>query len=928
MMDKANSMDPFTVYGLHSPLVGRDRQLHQLNELASDAISDIKHCPILILGNQGVGKSRLLAEWIEGQISRRPKLRVFRTFAESGDGPYEMWTRLLGERFKLPDHEEVGEIQQALREKVFQVFEDRRLTEILHFLGTFLEVRFQDNPFLRAMEADPVEHDRIARTVLLRFLQADAAQGAMILVFESIHLADRASLELLAEIASASRRVPLILVGLGRPELLGIWPRRPDKNLLEDWHQIELSPLSEEAAEELLRTLLVKLELPDGFVRDAVAMTGGNPYFMEQLVRLMITQQVISITAAGLSLDLSLFEKVRLPLSVEEAVQARIAALDAAERTILQMAAVMGNVFWLGAVTAMSRLERGRSGSDSLWRSHEDLEIRAAIDDLVERDYLMRMPDSWVPQDTEYAFKHNMEFMSIVSRTDQVKVRRWHLMAAQWLETRLGHKSEEHLETLAQHYREGGDERRAARCYIKAADMARTRFANEQAIHFYTEGLSLLDPDDALAKIDALHNKGDVCALTGRTNEALECFEEMLWFAYLLDVRSKAGAALGRIGRIHRTTGQYEKAVEHYETAQRLFLGASDLRGVAATLDDLGKVMWLKGDYNQALILHKQALKLRAELDDDRSTAFTLGNIGVVYQDSGRFSEALFCFQKSMEIRERIGDRQGMIQSAAHVGLVWLDMGETERAVQIWQEALKEARGLGDRLQQAYLLADLGDVERRLGRHEKAHKDLSTAIEIAEALGDRRLLSEAERKLGELLSDQHELEQAQKHIHRALELAESSNNPAGAGTAQRAAAVLSFKRKMFAEAEQRFQKAMEIFSGLGHHLEVARSCESMAAYHEEMGETRKASELRDKAEAIRSKLLEAVKASAASSPEDGVFDLLSSQPEPARVPPPTPRDALPSDQKTKRPTRAKRPQKPDRTGSALDQPKQSTKKSK
>lgn len=869
---KQTQTEDFGVYGVRSDLIGRDRETVRLDELMADAVEEKKPISVVVVGNQGVGKSRLVSDWLHMQkVRRKENLRVLRTWAQNDDTTHQMWTRLLRTRFALTEGEHEDTVRQKLREEVTRVFAERRMTEILHFLGTFLGVGFPDNPFLQAIEEHPSQHIAIARTVLRRFFETDAnVNGPTVVLFEDLHHADESSLELLSHLAASEADAPLLIVGVGRSEVIGKWPLHDGKKALEGWEKIELGSLDEQQARQLLQGVLKRLdEVPEEFITEAVEMTGGNPYFLEQLVRLLISQEIITVGEQKWTLDWQRFQETDLPLSVEEAVQARVAALSPSERLLLEMAATMGNVFWFGGLLVLSRLEEGIKGSEALWKSTAPIEkLKQTVEKLVEHEYLMKMPDSWVERDQEFVFKHNLEYKTIKESTNPQKVKAWHHLVAQWLESRLQQRNEEQLDTLGQHYKAGANHRRAAYCFVRAGDQARSRFANEQAMRFYKTGLELLDPSESLSRIDALHNLGDVCALVGRTNEALQYFEEMLHHAYLLDNGNKGGAALGRIARIYRTIGEYDKAMRHYETAQRLFLRASDRRGVAATLDDMGKVMWLKGDYENSLRLHQQALEIRKELGDDRSTAFTLGNIGVVYQDSGQFKDALECFQKSMELREKVGDRQGMVHAATHVGSVWQNLGEIERAMKIWQEALKEARALGDRLQQAYLLANIGELQRRQQETSQALDHLQTAAEIAEALGDRRLLGECHRKLGELATDEQNWEEAKKHLRLALELAQSAGNKAQAGSAHRSMARLSFLRKIYPEAEREFEKSMEIFSKLGHHLEVARTCEDMAEFYLEMGENEKANRLQESARSIRANLEGAARQPGARN-EDG-----------------------------------------------------------
>src|SRR5262249_48691667 len=216
------------------------------------------------------------------------------------------------------------------------------------------------------------------------------------------------------------------------------------------------------------------------------------------------------------------------------------------------------------------------------------------VDGLAERDYVLRLPaeDSSIAGDVEVVFKHNLERELIAKQIDSERRRRWHRIAAQWLEGQLVDRSQEQLEYLAQLHERGGHARRAALALRAAADKARARFANGPAVDYYVRALALLDEDDVLPRLDALHNLGSVLVLVGRTDEATARFRDMLRLAWLFDHPAKAGAAHGRIGRIHRQRGEYDQAIQHFEEAKGLFERAQDRRGLAATLDDIGIVSW------------------------------------------------------------------------------------------------------------------------------------------------------------------------------------------------------------------------------------------------------------------------------------------------------------------------------------------------
>src|SRR5262249_46122268 len=163
-------------------------------------------------------------------------------------------------------------------------------------------------------------------------------------------------------------------------------------------------------------------------------------------------------------IDLDRAETTHLPLTVEEAVQARIASLSPAERDVLEKAATLGNVFWTGTLLALTRLREVSAGGRELDERRglfQDDGIREGIEriiaDLVDHDYVLRIPDSSIAGEHEYCFKHNLERELIAKMTEPERAGKYHLFAAQWLEVRLVDRSEEHLEFLAQLYDRGGN---------------------------------------------------------------------------------------------------------------------------------------------------------------------------------------------------------------------------------------------------------------------------------------------------------------------------------------------------------------------------------------------------------------------------------------------------------------------------------------
>jgi tetratricopeptide (TPR) repeat protein len=845
------------------PLIGRAHELEQLDAIFSRAVEYQAPQLVTVVGTQGTGKTRLVAEWLGRLLSRQAagtagRPRVYRGRAVAGSGSYALITRLLRDRFAIHESEDEARRLDKVRTQLAGVFSDRRMAEVIHFLGRYLDLHIGENAFIRAisLSEDSRQEDRIARTVLRRFLELDAERTPLVLAFDDLHLADDDSLTLLSELAEGLVGSSVLMVAAARPEL---FVRRPGWGAGGTDHtRLDLAPLSSDDSEKLLRGLLVRAEpIPTELIEDACELTRGNPFFIEELVRVFHANGTVTVQGDKWRIDPARAAQASLPMSVEEAIQARIASLSRSERDLLEKAATLGSVFWLGALVVLQRLDSAEAGPRTF--SIEDrARIEAMLEELVERDYLLAMPDSTVPGDAEYIFKHNLEHDLVLKLVPADRARRYYRAAAEWLETRLPENAQEQTGEQVEHqatlYSRGGNRGRAAERYIAAASKARDRYANEAAAELYARGLEHLDPEDLLARIDPLHDYGDVLQRIGRTKEALAAFQGMLEASWRLDHAAKAGAAHGRIARAHRALGEYGEAETHLDHALLLFRAAGDARGVAGVEDDLGRVAFLRGAYPQALERHSRALDLRRALGDQRSLALSLHNLALVHQASGSDAEAMARFSEALAIRREIGDRPGVVQSLHAVAAAWRDRGDIQRSYEVLSEGLGLAQEIGDRLEQAAILTRMGEALFKLGRDPEASNHLVQASELAQSFGDRLLQSEASRILAEVFLHMGELKEARDEARRALELADKVGSLPYAGMAHRVLGTIlgrgGISDEDKAEADRHMQASIEILGDVGYESELGRSYQSYADILSQRGDSDGAATLNERASEI------------------------------------------------------------------------------
>jgi tetratricopeptide (TPR) repeat protein len=859
--------EPEPVRVVRSPIVGRESKLSQLADIVTRAIDFQAPQLVTVVGNQGTGKTRLINELITRLAADpdRSRLRVFHGAAErDAQGkpvPRAAVKSLLRDRFELPPiPDEIAGMRFAHELK--SVIGSDQVSELQFLLGALVGIDFPATPFVKAITENARLYDEVQRTALRRFIELDAAHDPIVIVLDDMQWADPETLELISQLANGLGGSPVVLLTAARPDMLvhaGNWGEGE-----VDHERIDIRNLEQEDAEQMFRNLLSRVgSLPDDTIQLAIEMTGGNPAFLEQLVRLYLDNGTIDARGTIWVLDPDKAAETELPISIEEAIEARIAALENDERDMLEKAAVFGSTFWVSAVIAMTRLDTPppEVSPEPLaleWGAGEDVRRRLSdlISILADQDYLLPLDadDSSIPGEQEVVFKHNLERDLILRSTEQGRLARYYLAAAQWLEAKTVQRSDEQLEFLANLYEKGGDTRRAARCYLQGGDRARARYAPEEARVLYAKGLAMIGDREAPARIDALHNLGDVLEQTGRAEEAQTYFLEMLNLSWRYDNLAKAGAAYSRLARGQRRLGKYDIAMEHLRRAYELFERSRDDRGIASTLDDMGRVNWLRGAFGQALDYHRQALTIRRALGDRRSIALSLANIGRVHHDTGNFKAAISQFREALDLRRDINDLVGVVQSLCDLAGVHNEDGNHEAALELLGEARKMALEIGDKLALADVLSRAGEVKSAMGQGVDAVKDLTEAKAIASSLGDRVALAVTHQRLAQVQLAVGNLEAADVEAHAAVAVSEAVGLRVHIGCGYRVKAEVASALGNTHQAEDDFRRAIDILAAVKHEVELARAYNGLAAVKERTGGSAEAQKLRGRAVDIFTRL--------------------------------------------------------------------------
>jgi DNA-binding SARP family transcriptional activator len=463
----------------HSPFVGRGRELAALQGRLAWAASERSPQLVTILGVPGIGKTRLVAELREATLAAgEPPRWLQGRSLPYGEGP-SVWA--LGELVKaeagILESDATQQVDRKLRTAVRRIVEDPAAAgRIAAYLGALIGLGGEEL----------ATADRRGETFAAwrHFLEALADDRPLVLVFEDLHWADEALLDFVDELVDRVGGVPLLVVVTARPELL---ERRPG------WAggkpgalTVSLPPLSQVDTTRLVAALLERPALPAERQEALLARIGGNPLYAEQFCRILVEHGRLE----------------ELPDSLHGIIAARLDALADPEKRLLQDAAVVGKVFWAGALESIGGISR---------RDAEEL-----LQALVRREFLQRARRSSVAGDTEYAFRHELLRDVAYEQIPRAGRAERHRRAAGWIDS-LG-RPEDHAELLAHHYlaalegpRAAGVDvamlvGRAGQALHRAGLRAIRLSANERAVDHFSRAIALvgrLPEDDERGRTEA-----------------------------------------------------------------------------------------------------------------------------------------------------------------------------------------------------------------------------------------------------------------------------------------------------------------------------------------------------------------------------------------------------------------------------------------
>ncbi len=851
-------------FELKPRFTGRKRMLERLEVHLDKMLSERELAFAVIVGEPGMGKSRLVAELGRTALGRDATTQVLSGAPDEAGTPHAAIARILAARFGIATGDTPADARDQIIAGVAETLPAARVTEVAHLLAHLMRVGFEGSPVVGPLVEAPQQLESRMYIALRRLLAADAEQHPLVLCFDNLEHAGPETVNLLQYLAAGLRGSRVFLIGTATAALFDRHPSFGEGDVTPE--RVDVDKLLPDEAEQLLRELCRSLDVvPPRLIMHARSM-GGSPRALHELVRLLLESDcIVRGPGAMWLIDQQKLADIKLPRSYDEIVAARLGVMDPPDRLVLEMCAAIGATCWLDAVVA---LDRGHSVSAAFATTDPDgptlaqiaasgdqsrLAITAALTRLVEREWLVEVPESSVPGERELRFAYPNLWSLVYRSADDARRRACHLTCARWLELRPEGRGPIAQEDVARHLELAGETHEAAARYRRAAEAARSVYDNERAIRLYDRALACTGTPgagDVAARIHLWHDLGSVYELIGDFEAALGAFERMLRLSWVVASKTKAAVAFNKMGRVWRRKGDLRLALEYLERGHELFRNAADARGIAGSLDDIGKVLHLLGRTDEAFAKITEALARRGKGGDKRSIAASLSNLGNVQQDRGQFEAALNCHREALQLRGAAGDRLGMIVSQNNLAVLMYKLGDRAEARAGWTAALTEAEEIGALPTSALVLCNLGELALGENKLEEARSRLEDALEIIEDIEDLLLESECCRNLALLEGQLGNLEQAQEHAARALDVAARAGLREQEGLALLATGQVMSTSLFDADAtvvddllpdalpaETFYQRGLELLRAIGNDSEYAKGLEAYGRFLIENGKT-------------------------------------------------------------------------------------------
>jgi len=590
--------------------------------------------------------------------------------------------------------------------------------------------------------------------------------------------------------------------------------------------------MSPDVVSEMIKQQLEQDNVPTEFCRMIYDKTGGNPFFVEEVIKSLKEDEVIHREEN--KWKIKEISKIQFPESVKSVIKARIDRLDDECQNILTLASFVGNDFTLEAIGALTGIEKSR-----LLELMESMFKTGLIKERVTRGEGVCSFADVLVRDVVY------------EEVSPLKAKELHRVVGTALEKTHGNKIDEQYGELASHFLESGDKDKALDYFMKAAEKAEKIHANTEAASYLQSAYKLLHEDESKLSEQAnvLERLGDVKQLAGEYDACADFWNQSLTLWKRLLAKENTARTHRKIANIlWNIKADTEKAKMHHEEALRILDRLPEGVELARLLADMARMYSRTEDETKALALANRATELAEKLNASEIIASSYGTLGMVFAEiKGDRKKALEYYERSLQIALGNDYMEPALRAYNNMCAALEDEHDHEKALEVGETGLELAKKIGATFWISWTGSGLADTYISMGNINKGLTQAEESATLARKAANISGLGFSLSVLGRAYQILGEREKSEQFLTEALDIAEKAKDIQQTCISHRLLGTLYFEDAEYAKAREQFEQSFNLYEKAGWTYRQALDSLWLARVDTERGDMAQAKKFLDMA---------------------------------------------------------------------------------
>ncbi|MCD4846696.1 MAG: tetratricopeptide repeat protein, partial [Candidatus Aegiribacteria sp.] len=663
-----------------------------------------------------------------------------------------------------------------------------------------------------------------------RFLELQASISPLIICLDNIHWADDSSLELFNYLVRALQESPVFFFFIYRVEEAKSESFRKvmqSMNREKLYDLIELEPLELFEVAQML-SLMAGISPSPELNTFIYRETGGNPFFIEELMKSMESEDAFISSET----ELSFIEDKEIAIShlIKGVVNRKMGMMSSQSQELLEYAAVIGRKFDFSLLREVTGMNEGH------------------LFDLMDEILGMRLLKE--SEGERYCFSEDVIRETIYQQIPKIKSKHYHRIVGEALVSLNAESVDNVVEELAYHYYICNDNDKVIEYGIIAADRAKNAYANRDAIEFYSRVLECLTQSGTegseLKEIEIQKKRAAVLDLVGDNEMAIEDLKEAVKNSQVLGEKKLEADCLIDLCRVYFGLSHYDDTIEMAEKALEIYRELNDEQGEMGGLNCIGIANWYLGEFKSALKLYQNSLTIAEKTENKKFEAMILGNKSIIFWNLGEYSKSLKYYLRSLEITKTLGDIETEARALSNIGLIYGDLGDNAKAKDCYERSLKLSNEMGARKLEASTLNNIGILSAVSGEYAKAIKYYETSMSISIETGTRKVEAMTRNNIGVLYYKLGDYSRSLEYCTYSLQIAREINDRQTEAESLVAIGEIYLEKGEFSTAEEYYEEAVSIAEMIKSNPLIAEVLISFTSLHLEKNDLETAGETLNK----------------------------------------------------------------------------------